>query len=30
MKGAVDALLSGLGIDDFLQKHDNKVAEVAY
>ena len=29
MKGAVDALLSGLGIDDFFYKeHDNKVAEV--
>ena len=29
MKGAADALLSGLGIDDFYYKdHDNRVAEV--
>lgn len=29
MKGVVDALLSGLGIDDFFYKdHDNRVAEV--
>ena len=29
MKGAVDALLEGLGIDDFFYKeHSNKMAEV--
>ena len=29
MKGAADALLSGLGLDDFYyEDHDNRVAEV--